>query len=288
MLNILILNLSVFMLATAPVIVKFSSLAPISILFFRLLLVSILLLPFAVRSGIRIDKDDLIKVALASCFLFFHFLSWFSGIQKIPVGLTVIIYATNPIFTALIGHLVIREYFNKRFLFSLVFSFVGVVIASLSKANGEVDFVGVFQILLAALFYSSYMVYSKRNRATVKNSTYNFYLNFFTCILGGGALLVLGLSSSGVELLSLPSLYDWQVLLALAILPSILGHTLMVYSVSHYNLNMISSLKLFSPLISSYMAYVFFGERFNENLLLGFSFVAIGVIFALPWKRRNI
>ena len=166
------------MLATAPVIVKFSKLLPISILFYRLLLVSLILFPFALKSGIKMKRRDFSKVILASTFLFLHFLSWFSGVQKIPVGLTVIIYATNPIFTAVIGHFLIKEHFNKRFGFSLVLSFVGVAIASLSKANGVVDFVGVFQILLAALFYSCYMVYSKRNRASVNNSTYIFYLSF--------------------------------------------------------------------------------------------------------------
>ncbi len=288
MLNILVLNLSIFMLATAPVIVKFSKLLPISILFYRLLLVSLILFPFALKSGIKMKRRDFSKVILASTFLFLHFLSWFSGVQKIPVGLTVIIYATNPIFTAVIGHFLIKEHFNKRFGFSLVLSFVGVAIASLSKANGVVDFVGVFQILLAALFYSCYMVYSKRNRASVNNSTYNFYLNFFTCIMGLVAVLVLDVFIGDGRAMALPSFYEWKVLLALAIFPSIMGHTLMVYSVAHYNLNMISSLKLFSPLIASYMAYVLFNERFNENLMLGFSFVAIGVVFALPWKRNII
>lgn len=274
------------MLATAPVIVKFSHLSPLVILVWRLFLVAILLFIPAYQAKIKISKSELKHIAMASIFMFLHFYTWFTGIKFLPVGLTTIIYATNPIYTAIIGHFFIKEKFNKIYMISFCLSLIGILVAMATKAQGNFEIIGVAYIVLAAVFYSSYMVYSKRNRTHLNNYVYNFILNIITMFIGAFFLIATHLFSPLPELFP-PNFYEWKILFLMAIFPSILGHTLMIYNVKHFNLNFISCFKLISPLFASFLAYIFFKEKIDLNLIIGFSFVALGVVFALPWKKKN-
>jgi drug/metabolite transporter (DMT)-like permease len=284
--NHLILITSVFMLSTAPVIVKFLSMAPLLVLFWRLLFVSGMLLPFAWRDLAKITKTDVKMISISSIVLFIHFLTWFSGVPKLNIGVTAVVFASNPIFTAIIGFIVLGEPFKKRYLIAIAASILGIYITYFSGGTDSVSLVGIVEILAASFFYSTYMVYSKRNRASLSNGVYTFYLNLFTCILGLIALIAM----IGMGQFQLAEVFtavgdNWKVLFLLAFLPSILGHTLMIFSLPHYNLNFISCLKLLSPLSASVMAYFIFGEKVNDNLVIGFLLVSTGVLFALPWHK---
>lgn len=288
MYNPFILATSILMLATAPVIVKFSGLPALVILVWRLVIVCLLLVPLIWKKHKRVLAYDLKHIIVASVFMFAHFMTWFMGVRLLPVGLTTIIYATNPIFTALFGHVFIKEKFEKKFLFAFIFSILGIYIASSDKINSASHkLLGIILIILAAIFYSAYIVYSKHNRKNLDNSLYSFYLNLFTCLIGFVVICLMMFFDFGdlnLENTILFSAHEWLVLFLLAFFPSLLGHSLMTYTVKHFNLNLISCFKLASPLIASTLAYFFFDELVTYKLFLGFSFVAIGVIFALPWR----
>jgi len=284
--NHLILMTSVFMLSTAPVIVKLLSLTPLVVLFWRLLFVSGMLLPFAWRDLGTITKKDFKMISISSVVLFFHFLTWFSGVPKLNIGVTAVTFASNPIFTAIIGFIVLGETFKKRYFIAIISSILGIYVTYYSGDQSNVSLVGIIEILIASLLYSTYMVYSKRNRASLSNGVYTFYLNLFTCVLGAlaiGVMIILGQFEFGQLGVALSE--NWKVLLMLAFLPSVLGHTLMIYSLPNYNLNFISCLKLLSPLSASTMAFFLFNEKVSDNLILGFLLVSTGVLFALPWHK---
>ena len=282
----LILLLSVFMLSTAPVIVKFLSMEPLTILFWRLVIVSLILLPFAWKDLRTLTKSDFKMILVSSLVLFVHFLSWFSGVPKLDVGVTAVTFASNPIFTAIIGFLVLGESFKKRYLLAIAASILGIYITFYSGSEKGVNLRGIIEVLTASFFYSTYMVYSKRNRVSLNNGVYTFYLNLFTCILGFIAICIMSLFGSfQFSGLQTGLVENWKVLCLLALLPSILGHTLMIYCLPKYNLNFISCLKLLSPLSASVMAIFLFGEKITEKLVIGFLLVSTGVLFALPWHK---
>lgn len=277
------------MLATAPVIVKFSTLEPVVILIWRLVLVCLMLSPLLVKKKIKLLKREFLHILFASALMFLHFMTWFTGVKLLSVGLTTIIYATNPIYTALIGFVFIKEKFNFKFVMAFFLSILGIVIAATDKVNfSESKLGGIFYILLAAIFYSAYIVYSKHNRKNIDNAVYSFYLNLFTCLLGFIFVFILSVFSDfKLENLLISDTYEIMILFLLALFPSLLGHSLMTYTVKHYNLNLISCFKLASPLIATFLAYLCFGELITKKLIIGFSFVAIGILFALPWNKKQ-
>lgn len=277
--------LSVFMLSTAPVIVKFINLSAIEILTWRMGIVSLVLFPFALKDLPSIHLKHLKNILFASLLLFFHFYFWFSGVQKLEVGTAVVIYSTNPIFTALLGHLVIGERFNIKNIVSMGLSLFGIYFA-FSTESGASNLNGGIQIIFAAIFYSGYLVFSKKNRVGLNNGIYTFFLNLFTGIMAFTffSIQFLYFSEQGQANFIPDDLSTWKYLILLSILPSILGHTLMVYIIPRYNLNFLSCLKMLSPIAATTMAYFFFNEDVGWKLLIGFILVLSGVLVSMPWQ----
>jgi drug/metabolite transporter (DMT)-like permease len=289
MLNHFILVLSILMLSTAPVIVKFIELRPIVILSWRLLFVSLMLVPFAYRKLKELPLADIKGILVTSLIFYIHFYTWFSGVPKLDVGVTATIFALNPIFTAVFGFLVLKEEFKYRYLISIIASILGIHFTYYSTSSGSQNLLGVIQILVASMTYSLYLIYSKKYRGELSNSVFTLLLNFGTCLLGAVTIIIY----LGTDQISLGETIPkggevWTYLFLLALLPSLLGHTLMIYSLPFYNLNFISCLKLFGPINASILAYFLLDEQFNEKVFLGLGLVTAGVLFALPWGKGKL
>lgn len=282
------LFLSVFMLSTAPVLVKFLTLEPIIILVWRLLFVSLLLLPFAYKHLKLLNRHTIMQVLLVSSVLTIHFWLWFKGITMLNVSVVAVIFASNPIFTAILSYFILNEPFKKRYLIAISMSVLGIYYAFLSQGKTEVNSIGICYILAASSLYSLYMVLSKRCRKEMNNGLYTFTLNFGALVLGIVVFIISTLlSGSSFNALLEVDTFSFQMLFLLALMPSVLGHTLMIYSVSFFNLNFISCLKLLSPLSASALGIYFFDDELSKELIVGFILVSTGVLFAIPWKKNN-
>jgi len=297
--NIGIFALSLFMLATAPIFVKFSTLHPLALLVWRLLLVSFLLLPFvAVKIKFRPTLKELRSISFVSILLVAHFYTWFKGVPMLPIAVATIIYATNPIYTALLGRIILREPYYPRYALSLVVCLLGILATLRPKllalwnsdaSGGGLSGEGVIYMLITSFFYSCYMTFSKKRRLDQAerrgNSEYNFFLNLFACIFTFAIILILNsfnpaTSSSHVVYWNF-SPANWWPIFGLALFPSLMGHVLMVYSVAHINLNFASLFKLINPLLSSLLAYLIFGEVMTMDHWIGFALVSLGVFISL-------
>lgn len=281
--NILILSLSLFMLASAAVIVKFSTLHPLTLLCWRLGFVVIILFPFYLSKKQSIpNKIQLLKISFVSLFLVGHFYTWFRGVPLLPVSVATIIYATNPIYTAVISHFVLKEEYRLRYFVSFLMAIIGIVlIVKHDLQIQSISIEGVSLMITSAIFYSCYMTLSKRVRINRDNTSYSFYLNLFSVIISITILILINTFSDRPILWIGFAPFNWWVIVALAIFASVLGHTLMTYSVAHLNLNFVSIFKLMSPMLSSILAFIVFGEKMTSNHFIGFLFVASGVIISL-------
>jgi drug/metabolite transporter (DMT)-like permease len=289
MIHHFILVMSIFMLSTAPVLVKFITLEPMVTLVWRLAFVSLMLLPFAYSYFKKLTKHEVLGVSLVSLVLAVHFWMWFSGIALLNVSVTAVIFASNPIFTAILGFFILREPFKKRYFVAIVLSILGIYLTFASQRPEEMSPLGAFYILGGSFLYSLYMVLSKRSRKHLPNGIFTFLLNSLAGLMGLIACIFMIITGHlEVSNITQISFFNIKVLFLLALLPSVLGHTLLIGALHRYNLNLISCLKLLSPLSASLMASYFFGDVFRPGLIFGFALVSTGVLFAIPWRRSKV
>ncbi len=130
------------------------------------------------------------------------------------------------------------------------------------------------------------MVLSKKVRLKIPNSTYTFYLNLFTSLI---AFFALCISISFYELNTDWIGFEWNqwlVLLTLALLPSLLGHTLIIYILPKFNINFVSIFKLGSPILAATMAFFIFNEELSVSFFFGLFFVAAGVFTSIGVNKN--
>jgi drug/metabolite transporter (DMT)-like permease len=151
----------------------------------------------------------------------------------------------------------------------------GIYYAFSSQDHNHMCLMGGAYILVGAFLNSLYMVLSKRVRKDLPNGLFTFILNSGGFLIG----LVLFFANSSINNITFMNLFDvgqfsWMILFLLALLPSILGHTLMIFSLPHFNLNFVSCLKLLSPISASALGIYFFNDMLSLDLIIGFFLVS--------------
>lgn len=281
------LPIALLMLASAPILIRFSSIQFLSLISWRLIFVCILL--FIISFKHPIQKISLLqkkKIATVGFILLCHFVTWVIAIRNLPISVATIIYAANPISTAIFGRLILKEKYYLRYFISLLISMAGIVIiANIKGGTIPITPFGISAITASAIFYSLYMVLSKRLRQGIENTTYSFYLNLSGALIGFTLLLGYNyFTDQTINIINYPVI-EWGYVILLALLPSLMGHTLLIYLVHFFNLNWISIFKLANPLFSSFLAYIFFKENFTSTHWIAFSFILVGLINSFDLKR---
>ncbi len=295
--QLLILLLSVFMLSTAPAWVKSIDLPPLHGLSARLLLASLFLSVISYKKLIReIKKNHLGPIFGVGLILFLHFWTWFAGLKEVTVSLCATIFAVNPIFSALLGAVILKEEFKKRYFLSLILAIGGVIYSTLgdtlftrAEIPGVYSSKGVILIMVSSFLYALYMVLSKFMRRSLSNGAFTIVLNATAFVWAFGFLSFLSFTPESPSLITTyqEGLNPTTIfaLLGVVLGPSILGHTLMIYSLPFFNINFVGILKLLSPISASIIGVIIFKDQFDQRLLISLCLVVSGVLVALPWER---
>lgn len=220
-------------------------------------------------------------VILCAFFLFTHFYTWFLSVQMTNVANSMIIFSTNPLFTAIGAWIFFQEKIEKRHWVALAFCFGGIyfmVRDSLTMSEEHVwgDVMG----LACSFLFSAYVLVGKGIRHRLPNlpfafGTYSFVTFFFFALM-----LALGQPFFGYS----PS--TWIGFSGLAFGSTLLGHSMFTYCLQFFNVNLMSISTLSEPMLTALSAYLFFGEPITRGAIVGFVFVSVG-IFALyfPYLR---
>lgn len=162
--NIFILAISLFMLSTAGVIVKFSTLHPVTLLIWRLSFVVLILMPFYLLKKQKLPTlYEMAEIAFVSIFMVGHFYTWFKGVPLLSVSVASIIYATNPIYTAIISYFVLKEEYHLRYFLSFIMAIIGIVFTVKDDFKAHsLNVEGISLMIATAILYSLYMAFSKK------------------------------------------------------------------------------------------------------------------------------
>lgn len=285
------------MLSTAPAWVKSIELPPLHGLSARLLLATLILSLISLKKIYReIRSFHIIPISGVGLILFLHFWTWFAGLKEVSVSLCATVFAINPIFSAFLGAVILKEEFKSRYLISLVLAIGGVVYSTLGESfftRAEIPGVysakGLVLILISAFLYALYMVLSKYMRRVLTNGAFTSMLNGTAFLWALIAILFLSgphplseIMATYKEGLTPTTIF---ALFGVVLGPSILGHTLMIYSLPHFNINFVGILKLLSPINASIIGVLLFHDQFDQRLLISLSLVVSGVLVALPWEK---
>jgi drug/metabolite transporter, DME family len=161
----------------AGIFIKFLSLPPLTIVFYRSLFAS-LFFAFFVRRSIAVPRVALLVSALA----YTAAISAFVSANKITTAANAIaLQYTAPMFVFMIVHFLFGEKITGASWISLVLGMLGIAVICVGSA-GQPDAAGVMIALLSGLLFSIYMV-SLRFLKEFNPGTLTFLNNLVCCLM---------------------------------------------------------------------------------------------------------
>lgn len=273
----LVLLLALVSVSSTSLVIRHVAFVPaLTLAFWRMLSASGLLWAYSVKkpqSLIRIENRR--RIALAGFFLGLHFALFFVGVRNTSVASATLLANTGPVFTALLSWF-IGQRVSKSVMLGLLLSVFGIVVVQWSEFGLENNNVwgNVFSLLSGFCIAMTYM-FASQIRKTTENVLY-----------GRSVFLVAAVTIGAVAMLSGVSVFDFDKndvvwFLFLGIVPSILGHNMLNYSIKFLSPTAVASIPLGEPILASAFGYLLFLEKIPESAILGAPIVFIGIIIII-------
>ncbi len=250
--------------------------APLAIAFHRMMLATLLLIPAALlfkrREIMSLNRRDLFLLALGGFFLAVHFGAWITSLSYIPIATSVVLVNSHPLFVVVASYLFLGERPGRRSLFGTATGLAGMIIIS---GDGLRDvqqaLVGDALALVGALAVVGYFIIGRSVRARVS------LLGYVTPLYAVSTVFLLGWALGTSTRLYPYEAKEWALFAALAVVPTILGHTVFNWAIKHVRASAISIAFLGEPVIASALALAFFGERPPLATFIGGALVLAGI-----------
>lgn len=282
--------IGVIAVSTSAVLVKLAGSAPASItanyrLLFAVIIMSPIILLYYRNELKQVQKKDWILAIFAGIFLAFHFILWFASLNYTSVASSVVLVTLQPIFAFLGTYLFFKERFTAGAVISMVIALLGSVIISWSDFQiSGLAFFGDILALLGAIMITSYFLMGQNVRRRLSLMTYTFLVYGVSTV----TLFIYNVSL-GYSFVGYPTSY-WWIFLALAIVPTFLGHTMFNWALKWLSTSTISMAIVFEPIGASLLAYLVLGEEVTWSQFLGGTIVMFGLFLFImsTTKKRKV
>lgn len=273
----------------AAIFIRMADAPALAIAFYRMGLSSLMLFPvmYMQREKLRNLDHRVIYFSLAAgFFLALHFAFWVQAFTYTSVASAVVFVSTQPLFVTAMGLLFLREKINRLFVMGLLLAVGGGLLIGWGDLTmGEPEAIrGNLLALLGAIFAAFYFVLGSRVRATLGLLPYIFMAYTTAAIFLLGFCLIRGVPLLGYS----SSTYTFFFLLAL--IPTIIGHSSLNWSLKYLPASFVALSILGEPVGATVFAFFILGEVPHYLTFLGGGIILLGIYLALGGvkKKRRI
>jgi drug/metabolite transporter (DMT)-like permease len=275
------ITLSVLAVSTAAILVRLSDAPPLAVAFHRLLYATLLLAPFALVLSWRelraLRLTDWAGLFLVGAVLALHFAAWITSLSLTSVAASVVLVTLHPVAVALLSHRLFGEGIGRAGYVGIGVALLGGLVITASDAGtGPMPLLGDALALLGAAAAAFYFLAGRSYRKRLGLLAYVVPV-YASCALVLGVLLVALPAPYGGPLLG----YGWRehvLFLALALVPMILGHTVLNWALAHVTAPVIATTILGEPIGSTLLAALLLHETPPVGVLLGGAVVLAGIL----------
>jgi len=290
----LLLPLAILAISTASIFIRFAqeSMSSLVIATYRLTFASLILMPFMIGKTIRSLKDlgnkEYLLLAASGLFLAMHFLVWIVSLEYTSIVASVVLVTTTPIWVSIFSPYFTGDKPSRKFWLGLIVAMAGVIVISFagnSDSNGfRVDIfdqrlLGNGLALLGAVCAAFYVLIGKIMRNTLDNPVYTFSVYSTASIALLSATILLPTQSLAIQSSDL----GWLLLLAL--IPQLIGHSLINRFLGSLPAHEVSLFLLGEPVGSALLAMVLLQEIPTLIEVTGSVIILIGIIIAITASR---
>lgn len=279
-----VLLLGVLGISISAILVRYSQAPSVITAVYRLGWTVLLLLPVVLfkfrKELLQVRGRDVLMCTLSGICLALHFLTWFESLKWTGVAVSTVLVSTEVIFTALGFALFLKGKIPPLGVVAIVMAFGGSAVLALAGGGKNSVLYGNLLALAAAFFVALYTLIGRIQRGYLSTTIYTF-LTYLACFL---TLLIMALAS-GTPLVGYGA-REWLIGLGLAVLCTLMGHSLFSWCLKFLSPAYVSAVKLCEPVFSGALAVPLFGEIPTPVQLLG-AVIILGAVLLYTWAERK-
>lgn len=276
------LHLFVFLAGLTAPIGNLIQLNGLVLVFYRMLITVIALIPIYLLqgSGIKVSFKDKMKLMLIGVLIAIHWVCFYGSIKLANVSIALVCISSVGIFTAILEPLINKSKFIWNDIFIGLLSLLGIFFIF----QFDIHFRnGIIVGLISALFASIFTIINKRLTSTYSTQTIQ------TFEMSGGlfflTLVILVLNAYQHSPFTYPSQSDWVWLIILALVCTVLANYLMLNAlkkISAFTMNVTLNLE---PVYGIIIAVILFDEHKQMGKGFYIGIILIGISVLLQMKR---
>ena len=211
-----------------------------------------------------------------------HFAAWIASLSMTSVIRSVTLVTTQPLFAGLLGRMI-----GDRAPWSLyaggAVAVVGTVVMISGDGDGGGHLTGDLLALLGAVAAAGYFVVGRSVRADVELGGWLALLHVTAAVLLGGCALAFGIPLRALDV----GLEPMLAIVALGLVPGVIGHGLLNWSVRRVPVHVVSLVVLLEPVGATALAAVLLGRGVVLRETLGAAIVLAGIAVGLLARPRS-
>jgi len=278
------LVIAVVAVSWAAIFIRLAEAPPLVSAFYRMAFAVLFLSPFALSPFLAelkvIRRRELSLTILSGFLLGIHFALWFTSLFYTTISNSVVLVTTQPIFVAFLSLLLLKERIGAIQLLGIGSAIIGgALIAGGDLSLGREYLFGDLLALGGAVAAGSYMLCGRIVRQRMNLLPYIFFVYLLATLVLGVLCVIYGES-----LYPYPKLtFLWFVLLALV--PTIIGHTLYNWILKYLKAHLVATTILGEPLGASFLAFLIFAEVPPAWTYAGAALIFVGVFLVFGTER---
>ncbi len=223
------------------------------------------------------------RVAVISgVFLTIHFITWIASLKFTSVASSVVLVQSAPVFVAIGSWIVLREKPSPMMIIGIIIALSGsTAISAFDVTPDRRAVTGNLLAVCGAIGAAGYMIAGRHLRTRVDTFRY------VTVVYTTSAVLLLILAVMSRSPLTGYNPTNYLLLVAIAVVPQIIGHTMFNWGLKFFSATSISIILLGEPIGASILALFILDENLPAMTVAGGLIIILGVILVLLAESKQ-
>ncbi len=277
------LFVATFAVSWAAVLIKMADAGPLPTAFYRMGIASLILaipaIPKVRETFRKLSTREILLLVCSGAVLGLHFALWVTSLFYTTISNSTILVATQPMFVLVMEAVILKERIPSRSIIGMVVAIVGMGVISQGDLNLDRRFIiGDLLALVGAVCAGTYLFIGRQLRAKLDNLGYIFPVYSISAL----TLLIIALAY-GTNLTEY-SAKSWGIFFLLALVPTVLGHSLYNWLLKYVPAHKVATTILGEPIGATILAIIFFSQIPGWWTVVGGALILSGIFIVLSRK----
>lgn len=274
----LIIILSVVCVSFSAILVRFADAPSMVLVLYRNLFAAVAMSVPCIRQLKTEYKDygkkELICCAVSGVFLALHFSTYFESLRYTNISSSTVLVDMEVFFVAFIMLFFFKEKISVKGWIGIVLTFVGsIMVAAGDMSSGTNVVLGDAMAISGAFFVAVYTIMGRICRRKMSTTVYTTFVYYIAALTVFVILSVRNVPVMGWEM------KNYLVGIGMALLCSLLGHSIFSWGLKYIEPSFISIVKLLEPVFASVLGIFFFSEIPGVSVIVGGVLVIGGIVY---------